>query len=461
MPHTQRYISNEDVYLQHIFNKHSYKTESEIIQHLQTSLCQEYENKKSLLKLCDIVLNRQIFPQIYYLDSTTFETHINEMDQLLNDPLYISFIRIQLDSAINNLTQLKQHIKQLQDKVLIDLKEKQEELVITKKLLDKTKQKLNEKKQDLIDAKNKATEDLDNKDRVIASRTQIITDLNQKVSERDQIITDLNQDKTDLNQKVAKQDQTITDLNQDKTNLNKKVAEQDQTITDLNQDIKQLNKDKTDLETTKDRVIARRTQTITDLNQRIKQLNKDKTDLETTKDRVIASRTQIITDLNQKVAKQDQTITDLNQDKTDLNKKVAKQDQTITDLNKDKTDRKTTKNQVIGDREQIITTRYQTILDLNKVKKNAESHVTKQKYILPKNVEKKTYLYNKINKIPEQQLTLSKKIINLIKQYLKNIYLINNQIWKLLFQQYSRIYFMIILCVINILFYLLLIKNFK
>ncbi|MDV3140722.1 hypothetical protein OC704_01105, partial [Sweet potato little leaf phytoplasma] len=77
------------------------------------------------------------------------------------------------------------------------------------------------------------------------------------------------------------------------------------------------------------------------------------------------------------------------------------------------------------------------------------------------NFEQKKYLYNKINKISEQQLTFSKKIINLMKQYLKNLYLINNQIWKLLFQQYSRMYFIIILCVINILFYFLLIKNFK
>ncbi|MDV3160269.1 MAG: hypothetical protein Q8787_02130, partial [Sweet potato little leaf phytoplasma] len=72
------------------------------------------------------------------------------------------------------------------------------------------------------------------------------------------------------------------------------------------------------------------------------------------------------------------------------------------------------------------------------------------------NFEQKKYLYNKINKISEQQLTFSKKIINLMKQYLKNLYLINNQIWKLLFQQYSRMYFIIILCVINILFYFLL-----
>ncbi|MDV3152985.1 MAG: hypothetical protein Q8755_01115 [Candidatus Phytoplasma australasiaticum] len=80
------------------------------------------------------------------------------------------------------------------------------------------------------------------------------------------------------------------------------------------------------------------------------------------------------------------------------------------------------------------------------------------KNIFYKRMLKKTYFYNKIS---EQQLTFSKKIINLIKQYLKNLYLINNQIWKLLFQQYSRMYFIIILCLINILFYFLLIKNFK
>ncbi|MDV3197994.1 MAG: hypothetical protein Q8879_02935, partial [Candidatus Phytoplasma australasiaticum] len=120
LPQTKRYISDEDVYLQNIFNKYSHNKEDKIIEHLQKSLNQEYENKKSLLKLCDIVLNRQIFPQIYYINSNSmnFETHINEMDQLLNDPVYVSFIRIQLDDAIKKLMQLQQHIKQIQDQVL-------------------------------------------------------------------------------------------------------------------------------------------------------------------------------------------------------------------------------------------------------------------------------------------------------------------------------------------------------
>ncbi|MDO8030100.1 hypothetical protein OC709_01030, partial ['Planchonia careya' phytoplasma] len=119
----------------------------------------------------------------------------------------------------------------------------------------------------------------------------------------------------------------------------------------------------------------------------------------------------------------------------------------IQDLTQTKNNLETVKNQVIGDREQIITTRYQTISDLTEAKKTSESHAAKQKYILQKNVEKKTYLY------------FSKKIINLIQQYLKNLYFINNRICKLLFQQYSRIDFIIILCVINILFYFLLIKK--
>ncbi|MDV3138541.1 MAG: hypothetical protein Q8732_01860, partial [Candidatus Phytoplasma australasiaticum] len=158
----------------------------------------------------------------------------------------------------------------------------------------------------------------------------------------------------------------------------------------------------------------------------IAKLNKDKTDLETAKN-------QVITD-------QEKTIAKLNKDKTDL--ETAK-----TDLETAKTDLETAKNQVITEQSQTIEDRDRTIVILTETEEI--------------NFEQKKYLYNKINKISEQQLTFSKKIINLIKQYLKNLYLINNQIWKLLFQQYSRMYFIIILCVINILFYFLLIKNFK
>ncbi|MDV3150448.1 MAG: hypothetical protein Q8828_02245, partial [Candidatus Phytoplasma australasiaticum] len=128
-------------------------------------------------------------------------------------------------------------------------------------------------------------------------------------------------------------------------------------------------------------------------------------------------------------------------------KTIEDQEKTIAKLNKDKTDLETAKNQVITEQSQTIEDRDRTIVILTETEEI--------------NFEQKKYLYNKINKISEQQLTFSKKIINLIKQYLKNLYLINNQIWKLLFQQYSRMYFIIILCVINILFYFLLIKNFK
>ncbi|MDO8030299.1 hypothetical protein OC709_02140, partial ['Planchonia careya' phytoplasma] len=225
-PHTPRYISNEDVYLQNIFNKYSYNTEYKIIEHLQKLLCKEYENKKSLLKLCDIVLNQQIFSQIYYItNSMTFETHINEMDQLLNDPLYISFIRIQLDNAINKLMQLHQHIKKIQDQVLIDLEDKQRELSIITESRDKIKTKLKNKKQELIEVKQKAAEDLTVKNTVI--------------KEHEKTISDLTQTKKDLNKQITKQEKDIQDLTQAKNNLetvkNTVIKEHEKTISDLTQ----------------------------------------------------------------------------------------------------------------------------------------------------------------------------------------------------------------------------------
>ncbi|XVJ44903.1 hypothetical protein ACGRWE_01550 [Candidatus Phytoplasma australasiaticum] len=318
MPQTKRYISDEDVYLQNIFNKNSHKKEDEIIEHLQQSLYQEYENKKSLLKLCDIVLNRQIFPQIYYINSNamTFENHINEMDQLLNDPVYVSFIRIQLDDAIKKLMQLQQHIKQIQDQVLIDLDQTQRELKNTRDARDKIKEKLNQKKKELKDAQNKATKDLSNiqkkAEKDLADKNQVITEQEQTIEDRDltieareQTIAKLNKDKTDLeiaktdletakNQLITKQEQTIKDRDLTIEAREQTIKDRDLTIEAREQTIAKLNKDKTDLETAKNQVITEQEQTIEDRDltieareQTIAKLNKDKTDLETAKNQVI------------------------------------------------------------------------------------------------------------------------------------------------------------------------------
>ncbi|MDV3166460.1 MAG: hypothetical protein Q8807_02130, partial ['Waltheria sp.' little leaf phytoplasma] len=267
LPHTKKYISNEDFYLQNIFNKYSSKKEDKIIEHLQKSLYQEYENKKSLLKLCDIVLNRQIFPQIYYINSNamTFETHINEMDQLLNDPVYVSFIRIQLDDAINKLMQLQQHIKQIQDQALIDLENTQRELKNTRESRDKIKEKLNQKKKDLKDAQNKATEDLSNvqkkAEKDLADKNQVIMEQAQTIQDRDRTIearerTIQNRDRTieARERTIQNRDRTIKKGDQIMEAQKQNIEDRDRTIEAREQTITQLNQDKTDLETVKNQV---------------------------------------------------------------------------------------------------------------------------------------------------------------------------------------------------------------
>ncbi|MDO8024123.1 hypothetical protein, partial [Candidatus Phytoplasma fabacearum] len=162
----------------------------------------------------------------------------------------------------------------------------------------------------------------------------------------------------------------------------------------------------------------------------ITQLNQDKTDLETAKNALETAKNKIISDREQTIRDKEQTI------KT--------QENTITQLNQDKTDLETAKNALETAKNKIISDREQTIVTLTE---NEEI-----------NFEQKKYLYNKINKIPKQKkLMFSNKFISLIKQYLKNFSLINNKTWKLL----CKIYFIIILCVINILFYSLLIERFK
>ncbi|MDV3183249.1 MAG: hypothetical protein Q8866_01975, partial [Candidatus Phytoplasma australasiaticum] len=329
LPHNKRYIPDEDVYLQNIFNKYSHKKEDKIIEYLQQSLCQEYENKKLLLKLCDIVLNRQIFPQIYYINSNemTFETHINEMDQLLNDPVYVSFIRIQLDDAIKKLMQLQQHIKQIQDQVLIDLDETQRELKKTRETRDKIKEKLNQKKKDLKDSQNKATEDLSNV---------------QKKAEKD--LADKNRVITEQSQTIEAREKTIAKLNQDKTDL--ETA-------------------KTNLETAKNRVIMEQSQTIEAREKTIAKLNQDKTDLETAKTDLETAKNRVITEQSQTIEAREKTIAKLNQDKTDL--ETAK------------TDLETAKNRVITEQSQTIEAREKTIEDKDRTIKKREQIIEAQK----------------------------------------------------------------------------------
>ncbi|OOP58564.1 hypothetical protein B2G44_01745, partial [Candidatus Phytoplasma citri] len=191
-PKSPRYIPDEDSFLQNIFDQHLHKTESKIIEDLQISLLKEYEQKKLLLNLCNSVLDNKIFPEIYYTGTSNIsEKDINEMTEILSDPWYISFIRIQLDDAINKSMTLQQHIKKLKDDIFKDLDKTQRELETTKQEHDKIQNKLNQKKQELIDIQRKSIKDLDDKDQTIADQNKII-------EARDTTIRELTQEKTNL-----------------------------------------------------------------------------------------------------------------------------------------------------------------------------------------------------------------------------------------------------------------------
>ncbi|WP_369051712.1 hypothetical protein [Candidatus Phytoplasma citri] len=71
--------------------------------------------------------------------------------------------------------------------------------------------------------------------------------------------------------------------------------------------------------------------------------------------------------------------------------------------------------------------------------------------------------YQHKNKIlKKQQSSLFQKLIKLVNKYSTNIYSsVNVQTWTFLFKKHSQIYLLIILCIMNVLFYLLLSKNLK
>ncbi|MDO8024076.1 MAG: hypothetical protein Q8762_02005, partial [Pigeon pea little leaf phytoplasma] len=111
----------------------------------------------------------------------------------------------------------------------------------------------------------------------------------------------------------------------------------------------------------------------------------------------------------------------------------------------------------------IINLNYQNQLIKEKNKNN---HIVQKDNILSKKINNKETIeflpYQQKNKIiQKQQLSLSQKLIKLAHKYLTKIYSINVQKWIFVFKKYSQIYLLIILCMINILFYLLLINNFK
>ncbi|MDV3157500.1 MAG: hypothetical protein Q8889_02130, partial [Candidatus Phytoplasma australasiaticum] len=111
----------------------------------------------------------------------------------------------------------------------------------------------------------------------------------------------------------------------------------------------------------------------------------------------------------------------------------------------------------------IINLNYKNQLIKEEDKNN---HIFQKDNILSETINNKNTIdfltYQQKNTILKQkQLSLSQKLIKLTHKYLTNIYSINIQTWIFVFKKYSQIYLLIILCMINILFYLLLRNNFK
>ncbi|MDO8059382.1 hypothetical protein OC683_02070, partial ['Crotalaria aegyptiaca' phytoplasma] len=183
-------------------------------------------------------------------------------------------------------------------------------------------------------------------------------------------------------------------------------------------------------------------------------------------------RLQTLTEINQR---QDKSFINFNQRLKTLTKNYQKQDETDRKQNENINK---FKNKVANfkpihatlneDKYQIQEKSATNTINLNyknpSIKEKNKNNQNSQKddnILSETNIEFLPYQHkNKI--LNKQKSSLFQKLIKLVHKYSKNIYSsVNIQTWTFVFKKYSQIYLFIILCITNILFYLLLSNKLK
>ncbi|XKW59252.1 hypothetical protein ACGRT8_01070 [Candidatus Phytoplasma australasiaticum] len=112
----QYYIQNEEDYIKNfLFTSVNMPTSKEkILEHFQRILLLEYKNKKNILNLYSSYLKKIIdimLDKISNNFTTWSPTKIGIINKIINNPLFTSFLRFEIEDAQNEIIHLKEQIK--------------------------------------------------------------------------------------------------------------------------------------------------------------------------------------------------------------------------------------------------------------------------------------------------------------------------------------------------------------
>ncbi|MDV3177200.1 MAG: hypothetical protein Q8805_02220 [Candidatus Phytoplasma australasiaticum] len=584
----QYYIQNEEDYIKNFLltSVNMPTSKEKILEHFQRILLLEYKNKKNILNLYSSYLKKIIdimLDKISNNFTTWSPTKIGIINKIINNPLFTSFLRFEIEDAQNEIINLKEQIKntpatlknledtknELQndfqnklknyfiayDQKINDLKKQIEQLTKNDQKHDETDRRHdeidkihneNDQKHDETDQRhdkniidfNKRLQTLTETDKIHdeTDRRHDETDRRHDETDRRHDETDRRHDETD-----RRHDKNIIDFNKRLQTLTETDEIHDETDrrhdeTDRRHDETDQRHDETDQR--HDETDQRHDKNIIDFNKRLQTLTEndeihDETDrrhdeidkIHNENDRRHDENDQRHDENDQRHDETDQRHdeTDQRHDETDqrhdkniidFNKRL----QTLTETDKihnendrrhDENDQRHYENYQRHDKNTIdfdkrlktlteidrrqdesiikFNQRFKTLTkndqrqnendrkqdeSINKVTDKVTSFDTIHKTLTEDKYEvEKTFTQNIIdlkykNKLIKEQNQNNQifkknntKFIELAHKYLTNIYSIDTQKWIFLFKKYSKIYLVIITCMINILFYLLLLSN--
>ncbi|MDV3170102.1 MAG: hypothetical protein Q8819_02175 [Candidatus Phytoplasma australasiaticum] len=563
----QYYIQNEEDYIKNFLltSVNMPTSKEKILEHFQRILLLEYKNKKNILNLYSSYLKKIIdimLDKISNNFTTWSPTKIGIINKIINNPLFTSFLRFEIEDAQNEIINLKEQIKntpatlknledtknELQndfqnklknyfiayDQKINDLKKQIEQLTKNDQKHDETDRRHDEidKIHNENDQKHDETDQRHDKNIIdFNKRLQTLTETDKIHDETDRRHdeTDRRHDETDRRHDETDRRHDETDRRHDKNIIDFNKRLQTLTETDEIHDETDRRHDETDQR--HDETDQRHDKNIIDFNKRLQTLTEndeihDETDrrhdeidkIHNENDRRHDENDQRHDENDQRHDETDQRHdeTDQRHDKNiiDFNKRL----QTLTETDKihnendrrhDENDQRHYENYQRHDKNTIdfdkrlktlteidrrqdesiikFNQRFKTLTkndqrqnendrkqdeSINKVTDKVTSFDTIHKTLTEDKYEvEKTFTQNIIdlkykNKLIKEQNQNNQifkknntKFIELAHKYLTNIYSIDTQKWIFLFKKYSKIYLVIITCMINILFYLLLLSN--
>ncbi|QLL36825.1 MAG: hypothetical protein RCH30_3790 [Candidatus Phytoplasma australasiaticum] len=493
----QYYIQNEEDYIKNfLFTSVNMPTsEEKILEHFQRILLLEYKNKKNILNLYSSYLKKIIDIMLDKISNnfiTWSPTKIGIINKIINNPLFTSFLRLEIEDAQNEIINLKEQIKNT-PATLKNLEDTKNEL--QNNFQNKLKnyfiaydQKINDLKNQIEqltknDQKHDETDQRHDKNIIdFNKRLQTLTETDEIHDETDRRhdATDRRHDKND--QKHDETDQRHDEIDKIHNENDRRHDETDQrhdkNIIDFNKRLQTLTEtdeihDETDRRhDATDRRHDKNDQKHDETDQRHDEIDKihnenDRRHDET--DRRHDKNDQKHDETDQRhyenYQRHDKNTIDFDKRLKTLTEIDRRQDESIIEFNQRfKTLTKNDQRKNENDRKQDES--------INKVTDKVTSFDTIHKTLTEDKYEvEKTFTQNIIdlkykNKLIKEQnqnhQILKKnntKFIKLAHKYLTNIYSIDTQKWIFSFKKYSKIYLVIITCMINILFYLLLLSN--